>query len=63
MASTVYYIASTLSPAHETYLDKAILPDDADLDAAYDAKSDDLEQSSVAEKASVRAEVKSARSL
>ena len=61
MSSVVYYIASTLYPAPETCLPEAILPDDAALDAAYHIKdTDDIEQSSsMGEKASLQAEVKS----
>ena len=64
VASVVYYLASTLYPAHETYMEEAIIPDDAELDAAYDAKSaDDVERSSsVGEKTSLHADVKSTKS-
>ena len=33
MASGVYYVASTLFPAKETYMDAAVLPDDAAAEA------------------------------
>lgn len=60
VASGVYFVSSTFFPAKETYLDEAILPDDTALDAGYDAKSVDDEHSlSMAEKASLQADVKS----
>ncbi len=61
MSSAVFYVASLLFPAKETYMDKAILPDDAALDAAYGLNySDEVENTSeVADKSSVQAEVKS----
>ncbi|KAJ3529036.1 hypothetical protein NM688_g7911 [Phlebia brevispora] len=51
VASAVYFVASAFFPAKETYIDKAILPDDTEID-------DDIERSSVAEKESVDAEIK-----
>ncbi|KAJ3534748.1 hypothetical protein NM688_g7085 [Phlebia brevispora] len=49
VALTVYFLASTLFPAKETYVDKVILPDDA--------ADDDIERSSVV-KGSIEAEIK-----
>jgi nucleobase:cation symporter-1, NCS1 family len=60
VASTVYYITSTLFPAKETYLDAAILPDDASMEAEG-RESEDLENASM-EKDGLKAEVKSAHS-
>ena len=64
VASVVYYVTSTLFPAHETYLEEAIIPDDAELDAAYQGKfTDDVERTpSVSEKGSLHADIKSAQS-
>ena len=60
VSSFVYYITSWLFPAKETYMEEAILADDAVLDAAYGLKySDEENTSSVEDKASVQADVKS----
>ena len=60
VASTVYYIASTLFPAKETFIPRAILPDDV-IAHADERDSEDLEKSSL-DKDGIHAEVKSSLS-
>lgn len=55
LASTIYYVCSTLFPAKETYMDAAILPDDA-ATQPDERDSDDLEKSSF-EKGDVQADI------
>lgn len=57
-ASGTYYVLSVLFPAKETYLDHPILADDASAHE-YDAEHKREDQSSLGEKGSVVAEVKS----
>lgn len=57
VASTVYYIASTLFPAEETFIPKAVLPDDIQAVHAHERYSEDLEKASL-DKVAVRTEVK-----
>ncbi|KAI0346056.1 cytosine-purine permease [Trametopsis cervina] len=63
VASSVYYVTSTLFPARETYMDEAILPDEfVDGASGSDAGvSDDMEKASIG-KGSGHAEIKSVRS-
>ena len=62
VASSVYYITSTMWPARETFLDAAILPDDVVREWSDARESEeDLEKTSL-DKTAVRAEVKSALS-
>ena len=61
VASSVYYTASVLFPAKETYINAAVLPDDAIRDVA-EMESEDMEKASV-EKAIVQDEIKSAHSV
>ena len=58
VASGVYFVASTLFPAKETYVDEARLADEADIAPDSGKSVDDLEHASVADKASLEAEVK-----
>ena len=58
VASGVYFVASTLFPAKETYVDEAILADEVDTTSDSGKSVDDLEHASVVDKASLEAEVK-----
>lgn len=57
VASTVYYAASTLYPAKETFIPRAILPDNV-AGYADEMGSEDLEKASL-DKAGADVEVKS----
>lgn len=57
VAASVYYVTSALFPAKETYLDAAILADDAH--GTTSSASDDIEKSSLEEMGDLQADVKS----
>ena len=57
----MYYILSVLFPAHETFMDAAVLPDDVVRSPSLGSVSDDAEKASI-EKEKADAEVRTAES-